>query len=180
MQTMTEEHIISECIKGNPMAQRQLYEGFAPKMYGVCLRYADRPEEAQDILQDGFVKVFEKLKSYQSKGSFEGWIRRIVVNTALDHIRKEKKRQMDQSWDDVDYKLADDQDIESNLAAEDLLKVLHEIPVGYRTVFNMYVIEGYNHREIAKELGISENTSKSQLSRAKSHLKKLIVELNLD
>jgi RNA polymerase sigma-70 factor (ECF subfamily) len=140
-------------------------------MLGVCMRYAKNTEQAEDVLQDGFVKVFNKLKDFKSEGSLEGWIRRIMVNTALDQIRKEAKFQSDLNIDDVGYKIENNELIVEHLMAEDLMKMVQAMPVGYRIVFNMFAIEGYAHSEIAEKLGISENTSKSQYSRARAYLR---------
>lgn len=167
---MSDEQLISDCLAGKPSAQKALYERFSRKMMGVCMRYADSYEEAQDVLQDAFVKVFEKLGTYSGNGSFEGWVRRIFVNTSLDHYRKSKMERQMQDIDDVGYALASGEDIISDITANDLLEILKKIPPGYRMVFNLYVIEGYSHKEIAEELNITENTSKSQFSRARTYL----------
>lgn len=158
-------------------AQRQLYERYKRVMTGVCMRYADRYEEAQDIVQNGFIKVFKKIDTFSGKGSLEGWIRRIMVNTALDHLRSNKAQRFSVNIDDVDFKLKHESIALGNLQAEDLLKLIRELPVGYRTVFNLYAIEGYSHKEIADQLEISENTSKSQYSRARALLQKKLSEL---
>lgn len=177
--SMTDEDLIKGCIKGDQLAQKTLYDRYAGKMMGVCLRYSNSNEDAADVLQDGFIKIFEKLSSYKHQGSFEGWIRRIFVNTALDHIRKHKNQRLSVDMDSVDFKIASTDDVMSTLAAEDLLKILQKIPAGYRAVFNLYAIEGYSHQEIAEELEISVNTSKSQYSRAKGFLRKIIDEQDL-
>jgi len=176
---MTDEQLIQGCIDGDRVAQKRLYEKYVGKMMGVCLRYSDNHDDASDILQEGFIKIFEKLGSYKKEGSFEGWIRRIFVNTALDHIRKNKTLKQMMEVESVEYLLPKSDSVLSDMAAEDLLGILQKIPAGYRTVFNMYVIEGYSHKEIAKELGITVNTSKSQFSRAKSFLRKIIEEQDL-
>jgi RNA polymerase sigma factor (sigma-70 family) len=171
---MTEEQLIKGCTESNAVAQKCLYETYANKMMGICLRYASDADEAQDILQDGFVKVFEKIGTFKSKGSLEGWIRRIFVNTALDNYRKTKALKQSVEIDAVEYMLPAQDFILESLAAKELLKILKMIPAGYRTVFNMYAIEGYSHKEIAEVLDISVNTSKSQYSRAKSYLRNII------
>ncbi len=177
---MTDEQLIEGCVKGDRVAQKKLYEKYAGKMMGVCLRYADSHDDATDILQDGFIKVFDKLSSYEQKGSFEGWIRRIVVNTALDHLRKNKHMRFSVDIDEAEYLApSDNDDAFSRLATEDLLNILQKIPSGYRAVFNMYVIEGYSHKEIADELDISVNTSKSQFSRAKAFLRNIVEQYDL-
>jgi len=172
--------LVKKCIDGDQRAQRVLFERFAPKMLGVCMRYSKNSEQAEDVLQDGFVKVFTKLSYYKGDGSLEGWIRRIIVNTALDQIRKNAKFQDNVALDDVDYKLELKGNVLESLAAEDLLELINEMPTGYKVVFNMFAIEGYSHKEIAVKLEVSENTSKSQYSRARAYLKKKLEELNFE
>lgn len=165
--------LIEGCLQGNRKMQQELYERFAPKMYGVCLRYAGTATEAEDILQEGFIKVFNKMGSFRSEGSFEGWIRRIFVNTAIEHFRKKTYLQpiteMEENTLEGKYLSVLD-----SLAEKDIIKLVQQLSPGYRTVFNMYVIEGYTHKQIAEILGISEGTSKSQLSRAKLILQDLV------
>jgi RNA polymerase sigma-70 factor (ECF subfamily) len=173
---MDDTTLVIECVKGNPRAQRMLFDRFSSKMLGVCLRYAKDSEQADDILQDGFVKVFTKLKDFKNEGSLEGWIRRVMVNTALDQIRKNGKTLGDVSVDDVQYKIENNDHIAEQLMAEDLLKLINSMPDGYKVVFNMFAIEGYTHNEIADTLGISESTSKSQYSRARAYLRERISE----
>jgi RNA polymerase sigma-70 factor (ECF subfamily) len=168
---MDDATLIIECVNGNPRAQRMLFDKFARKMLSVCLRYAKNEEQAEDVLQDGFVKVFVKLKDFKSEGSLEGWIRRIMVNTALDQIRKNNKQLGDTNIDDVGYKIENNDFIVEKMMAEDLMKMVQAMPDGYKVVFNMFAIEGYSHGEIADTLGISENTSKSQYSRARAYLR---------
>jgi len=168
---MDEQNIIDACLKGNPVAQRKLFEMFAPKMLGVCLRYMKTHDEAEDVLQDAFVKIFTKLFDYKNNGSLEGWIRRIVVNTALDQLRKNTKFAHSYDIADMEYKLENSDYMFESLVAQDLMKLVNAMPDGYRVVFNMFAIEGYSHKEIAETLGVSENTSKSQYSRARSYLK---------
>jgi RNA polymerase sigma-70 factor (ECF subfamily) len=177
---MDEIALVQKCIEGDPRAQRMLFDRFAPKMLGVCIRYTKDVEQAEDVLQDGFVKVFTKLDHYNGVGSLEGWIRRIMVNTALDQIRKNLKFQDDIAIDQVDYKLEADGFILEGMMEEDLLRMINEMPVGYKTVFNMFAIEGYSHKEIADQMGISENTSKSQYSRARAFLKAKLEELGIE
>jgi len=174
---MSEEEMIKRCLKNDPLAQRTLYDKLGPKMMGVCLRYMMNVEEAQDVLQDGFIKIFEKLGAYSGTGSFEGWVRRIFVNTALDAIRKNKNLKHQTQIDDVAYALKSNDFIFETLVAEDLMKVLQQLPLGYKTVFNLYAIEGYSHKEVAEKMNITVNTSKSQFSRAKAMLRELIIEL---
>jgi RNA polymerase sigma-70 factor (ECF subfamily) len=176
---MNNEQLIEECVKGNARAQKMLYEKFGPKLFAVCNRYASNYEESQDVLQDGFVKIFEKLSSYKGEGSFEGWMRRIVVNTALDAIRKNQKLKFNVDVDTVTNQLSTDQTILGELAAADLLKLLQKLPLGYRTIFNLYAIEGFSHKEIAEQLDITISTSKSQFSRAKAILREILEKQNV-
>jgi len=174
---MTEELLVNKCLEKDPMAQKLFYETYSRKMMGVCLRYSKDKYEAQDILQMGFIKVFEKLDMYKSSGSLEGWIRRVIVNTALDNIRKNKKFDDNVEMEKVDYQLQiDTENGLDELKAQDLLKIIQGIPTGFRTVFNLYAIEGYTHKEIAEQLNISVNTSKSQYSRARAYLQKIIIK----
>ncbi len=160
-------------MQGNRRMQEELYKRFSPRMYAVCLRYAGNAEEAEDILQEGFIKVFKKLDSFRSEGSFEGWVRRIFVNTAIEQFRR--KRYLlpvtEKEENTVEGKYLS---IMDELAEKDILALVTELSPGYRTVFNMYVVEGYTHKEIADMLGISEGTSKSQLSRAKVILQDMV------
>lgn len=153
--------------------QEELYRRFSPRMYAVCLRYAGRTEEAEDILQEGFIKVFKKMDSFRGDGSFEGWMRRIFVNTAIEHFRRKKYlmpvTEKEENTIEGKYTSALD-----DLGVKDVLALIQELSPGYRTVFNLYVVEGYTHREIADMLGISEGTSKSQLSRAKVILQDMV------
>lgn len=169
----TESDLINGCLKGDRRIQEELYRRFSPKMYAVCLRYAGNAEEAQDILQEGFIKVFKKLDSFRSEGSFEGWIRRIFVNTAIEHFRRKRYLMpvTEKEENTIEGKYLS---VLDNLAAADIMALVQELSPGYRTVFNMYVIEGYSHKEIGDILGISEGTSKSQLSRAKVILQDMV------
>jgi RNA polymerase sigma-70 factor (ECF subfamily) len=174
------EQLVKKCLEKDPLAQKLLFDSFSKKMMGVCLRYSQDQEEAQDVLQMGFIKVFEKLHMYSSEGSLEGWIRKVIVNTALDNIRKNKKFNDNIELDKVDFQL--DNKSETGLealSAKDLLRIIQEMPPGFRTVFNLYAIEGYSHKEIAEQLGITVSTSKSQYSRARVYLQKIIIEENI-
>src|SRR5687768_7707093 len=169
----SDSDLIEGCIRGDRKMQYELYQRYAPKMYGVCLRYAANAEEAEDILQEGFIKVFRKIGSYRGDGSFEGWIRRIFVNTAIEHFRKKSYLQpiTEQEESSIEGKYVS---VLDSLAENDIIKLIQQLSPGYRTVFNMYVIEGYTHKQIADVLKISEGTSKSQLSRAKLILQELV------
>jgi RNA polymerase sigma-70 factor (ECF subfamily) len=153
--------------------QEELYRRFSPRMYGVCLRYAGNAEEAEDILQEGIIKIYKKLNSYRGEGSFEGWIRRIFVNTAIEHFRKKTYQQPITEKHETTVE-AQYLSVLDELAEKDILKLIQELSPGYRTVFNLYVVEGYTHKEIGDMLNISEGTSKSQLSRAKLVLQDLV------
>jgi RNA polymerase sigma-70 factor (ECF subfamily) len=170
---ISESDLIEGCLKGNRQMQYELYERFASKMFGVCLRYAANTEEAEDILQEGFIKIFKKMGSYRGDGSFEGWIRRIFVNTAIEQFRKKTYLQpiTEQEESTIEGKYIS---VLDHLAEKDIIQLIQKLSPGYRTVFNMYVIEGYTHKQIAEALGISEGTSKSQLSRAKLILQDLV------
>lgn len=156
--------------------QEELYRRFAPKMYAVCLRYANNADDAQDLLQEGFIKVFRNLHRFRAEGSFEGWVRRVFVNTSIEHFRK-KSAQLS-SVSEKEENTIEDADISAldTLAEKDIINIVQELSPGYRTVFNLYVVEGYSHKEIGEMLGISEGTSKSQLARAKSILQKKVTQ----
>lgn len=172
-QIFSDSDLIEGCIRGDRKLQYELYQRYAPKMYGVCLRYAGNAEEAEDILQEGFIKIFNKIGSYRGEGSFEGWIRRIFVNTAIEHFRKKTYLQpiTETEENTVEGKYLS---VLDSLAEKDIIQLVQQLSPGYRTVFNMYVVEGYTHKQIAEVLGISEGTSKSQLSRAKLILQDLV------
>lgn len=175
----SEEELIDECIAGNALAQEQLFKRFSRKMLGVCLRYAQCEEEAEDIFQEAFIKVFRNLHSFRRECPLEAWIRRIMVNTALKFIRKNHNQKETASLDEV-LEIPDEgvEHVTDKLDREDMLKMVESLPDGYRMVFNLYAFEGYSHKEIADQLGISENTSKSQLSRARKHLQNLLLKSN--
>lgn len=154
--------------------QEELYRRFSPKMYAVCLRYAGNSDDARDLLQEGFIKVYKNLHRFRAEGSFEGWMRRVFVNTSIEYFRK-KSIQLS-SVSDKEENTIEDADISAidALAEKDIINIIQELSPGYRAVFNLYVVEGYSHKEISEMLGISEGTSKSQLARAKSVLQKKI------
>jgi RNA polymerase sigma-70 factor (ECF subfamily) len=171
-------NVINGCVEGKRSSQKELYSFYAPKMYNVCLRYAGNQSDAEDILQDGFVKLFNNLHKFRGEGSFDGWIRRIFVNTAIESIRRNKIT-----------KLAINEDVENStidtrnsplegLLHKDILNTANVLSEGYKTVFNMYAVEGYSHKEIADKLGITESTSKSQFSRAKAILRSVLLNEN--
>jgi RNA polymerase sigma-70 factor (ECF subfamily) len=174
---LSDKEIIDGCLRNEPYFQKILYDKYAKKMYGICLRFAKNRYEADDILQEAFVKIFKNLSRFTHSGSFEGWIRRTFVNTSINYYKKHSKynqtQNIDEQWD-----------LSSNLenpvqkiSAEDLLTLINELPDGYRMVFNLFIIEGYSHGEISEMMGISEGTSKSQLARARKTLQRKIEEL---
>ena len=174
---MTETELITACRQGSSRAQKQLYEQFSSLMLSVCLRYLRRREDAEEALIVGFTKVFRALDQYRHEGSFEGWIRRIVVNEALGMLRR--KEPLHLAIDDLTYDVpAVAATAESQLSADDMLALLAGLPAGYRTVFNLYALEGYSHPEIGELLGISEGTSKSQLSKARGMLQRRLAVAN--
>jgi RNA polymerase sigma factor (sigma-70 family) len=169
------EKIIKGCLAGDRRDQELLYRRHAAKLYAVCLQYSGNEEEARDILQEGFIKIFENLNHYKHEGSFEGWMRRITVNTALEKFRKKHSLYR---VDDIDLIPEPDADPDNQdyagLEAADLLEIIRELPPKYRVVFNLYAIEGYSHKEIGKMVNISEGTSKSNLSRARVILQRRV------
>jgi len=169
---MTEEQLIASCKRQDRKAQKLLYERYSPKMFGVCRRYLKTYEDAEDVLIGGFYKVMSKIDMYKGKGSFEGWIRRIIVNESLMFLRK--KHNFNLTVEISNIEIPSQVSVEDSLAAEDIMKLLDKLPTGYRTIFNLYVIEGFKHREIAEQLNISINTSKSQLILAKKRMQALV------
>ena len=162
--------LASLCAKGDRSAQKRLYDKLAPKMFAVCLRYMGEREAAEDILQDGFVTLFSKIESYSGEGSFEGWARKIFVNTALMSLRKNDVLKQSEDLEVAWGVSSPEASAVQNVSYKELLGLIAKLPTGFRTVFNMYVIEGYSHKEIGEALGISENTSRSQLMRARTML----------
>ena len=172
---MNESQIIAGCKNGDAHAQKQLYERYKGKMMGVCLRYASNRAEAHDIFQEGFIKVFRDLHQYQPVGAFGAWIRRVMINTALKHIRREKRHLFTPiEVSDIEDTYQTNEDVFSSFREKALLKMVQQLPEGYRMVFNLYVIEGYSHKEIAEQLEVSLSTSKTQLRKAKGALRKMI------
>lgn len=174
--SLNEKELIQGCRQGQEKARRRLYELYAGRMLGLCRRYVGDRDTAEDIMIQGFMRVFERIAQYSGEGSFEGWMKRIMINEALGYLRKAKTMYLE-----VDIEKAEQEPdfgfLESHLEAAELLAMIDRMPPGYKTVFNLYAIEGYNHREIGTLLGISENTSKSQLSRARMYLQQQLLEL---
>lgn len=177
---MENRELIKACKKQDTNAQRELYETYAPRMMGLCMMYCKNSDAAQDMLHDGFIKVFTQIKKYSGRGSFEGWMRRVFVNTILENFRKEKRKLQLISEMEVLEEEVMDENLErlfdDNITEQTLLEMIQELPDGYRTVFSLYIFEDMSHREIAKQLGIKEAASRSQYSRAKSSLKEKINE----
>lgn len=173
---LNEQQTIALCKQGNRAAQKVLYDSLSPKMFAVCLRYMGDRDLAEDTLQEGFITLFSKLETYSGEGSFEGWARKIFVNTALMSLRKndvlKQSGEIESAWNVT----SEDTTAIQNISYKELMKMIAGLPPGFRTVFNMFVIEGYNHKEIGDALGISEATSRSQLQRARVMLQKKIKE----
>lgn len=168
--------LIESCIKGDRASQKALYDRLAPRMFPLCMRYIGDRILAEDILQDGFVTLFTRLGDYKGEGSFEGWARRIFVTTALMSLRKKDALKMSDELDLARGMKADTVSQIQNIGYKELMKLVMSLPPGFRTVFNMYAIEGYSHKEIGEILGISETTSRTQLSRARQLLQNRIKE----
>lgn len=174
-----EHELIEGCRRQNRQAQQALYELYSGKMYALCCRYVKDKMEAEDVLVVAFTKIFERIHQYKGDGSFEGWIRRVMVNESLGFLRKNKNMYVETDIEAAEREPNYEQ-LDSALEAEDLMKLIEGLPTGYRVVFNLYAIDGYSHQEIAEQLGINENTSKSQLSRARVLLQKRLLELDND
>ena len=165
---MENRELIAACKKQDTNAQRELYETYAPRLLGLCMMYCKDSDTAQDMLHDGFLKVFTQIKKYSGRGSFEGWMRRVFVNTILEHFSKEKRKlQIVSEMEEVQEEVMDEnleRLFNDSITEETLLKMIQELPIGYRTVFSLYVFEDMSHRQIAKQLGIKEAASRSQYS----------------
>jgi RNA polymerase sigma-70 factor (ECF subfamily) len=172
---MTEQAIISGCLHNDPAAQRELYNRYSPKMLSVCYRFGQSREDAEDMLQEGFIKVFTQIHTFQNKGAFEGWIRRIIVHTCINFLKKHKKFS-----ESVDLSYADavqvrEETIPSIMQARQIIECIRLLPVGYRTVLILYALEGYSHKEIGEMLDIEESTSRSQYTRSKAMLEMILI-----
>jgi RNA polymerase sigma-70 factor (ECF subfamily) len=172
-----DKSFIDKLRNNDEKAQQAFYQKLAPKMYGICLRFAADRAEADDILQEGFIRVFTHLKDFRGDGSLEGWVRRTIVNTAINFYKKRIKRGLSTDLGQVKELTDQSSQIIERMAADELLELISSLPDGYRTVFNLNIIEGYTHKEIGEMLDISENTSKSQLSRARASLQKKLKAL---
>ncbi len=173
---MTEEELLKGCIEERQDCQRELYKRFAGKMMVVCIRYAKNKLEAEDMLQEGFIKVFDNIGKFKQEGSLEGWVRRIMVNTALNKIRANKMQF--EEMGDSSFQFADnDANIIDKLSEIAILNIISQLPNGYKYVFNMFAIEGFTHKEIADQLGIEEASSRSQYAKARKYLQNQIIQL---
>jgi RNA polymerase sigma-70 factor (ECF subfamily) len=174
-----EQQLIAECIKGKSWAQKAIYDRYAATMMSVCVRYVTDRETARDLLQDGFIKLFAKIESYSGTGAFGGWVRRIFVTTALEHLRRNDALRQSANIDDVGFSIQnDDISVLDKISADDIMNCISTLSTGYRTVFNLYAIEGYSHAEIGEMLKISEATSRSQFMRARKVLQNNIISLH--
>ncbi len=172
---MSENDLIDRCLKNERSAQKELYDKYKVEMYGVCRRYIKNDLDAEDAMIQGFYKALTRLEQYRGTGNFGGWLRRIMVNESLMYLRKYN---LNLSLEKAEQVVSKEVNVEQTFAEQDILKLLDRLPAGYRTVFNLYAIEGFSHKEIAEELGISVNTSKSQLLKARKRLQELLTELN--
>jgi RNA polymerase sigma-70 factor (ECF subfamily) len=165
-----EEHLlVKRCLQGKAQAQRLLYERFKGRLFGLCLRYADSEDEALDMLQEGFIKVFRDLHQFRGEGPLEAWLRRVVVNAAISRLRKKTwVKETDFDWDQLPEQV--EEYTPDSMDVEEVIRLIQQLPKGFRTVFNLYAVEGYSHREIAQILGIAESTSRSQYQRARKML----------
>ncbi|MBN2745741.1 MAG: RNA polymerase sigma factor [Bacteroidales bacterium] len=173
--------LYQRCLSGERAAQEKLYKIYAPIMYGICLRYTKDQDEAKDVLQEAFIKIFTNIDGFRGEGSFEGWMKRIVINTSLNNYYKSKKEISDKNFDDIretDIQHDEEDNLEElRFNKTEMLEAIQKLPDGYKQIFNMYVFEKYKHREIAELLNISVNTSKSQLSKARTYLQKTLIRM---
>lgn len=173
---MSETALIEDCINNSAVAQRELYNRFSGILFGICYRYAFCRQDAEDILQEGFIKIFTKISSFENKGNFEGWMKRVMVHTCINYLKKNKKFEDIISLDAVFHLEVKEESIASKLLGKQVMECLRLLPIGYRTVINLYAIEGYNHKEIGEMLEIGESTSRSQYIRGKNVLESILVE----
>lgn len=176
---MDYQQLIKNCLKRKPEAQKMLYEHFSPSMLGVCFRYTKSVNDAEEVLQVGFIKVFERLDQYKGKGELGGWIRKIMINTALNYLKTRQQYRYDLSFEEMPLHVVSTENPEMNLRAKELAELIRQLPTGYQTIFNLHAVEGYKHTEIATMLGISEGTARSQYSRARTVLIEWIEKFSL-
>lgn len=175
--TMSDQDLVQECVKSNPAAQKVLYERYYSRMLALCLRYSDSKDDAKDSLHDGFILLFSKIESYSGKGSFEGWMRRVFVNNMLMKFRKRDVFKESVSVDDVTWNVPVKEDVFEKIGSKNIIKLISQMPQGYKVVFNMIVIEGYSYKEVAQKLNVSEVSVRSQLSRGRMWLKERILKM---
>jgi RNA polymerase sigma factor (sigma-70 family) len=173
---MTEQSIIAGCLHNDATAQRELFNTYSPKMLSVCYRFAHNREDAEDMLQEGFIKVFTQIHTFQNKGSFEGWIRRIMVHTSINFLKKYKKFSESLDLTSAENLAAQEESIASIMQSKQVVECIRLLPIGYKTVLNLFAIEGYSHREISTLLDIEESTSRSQYTRAKTMLSNILIK----
>jgi len=173
---MMEQTLIAGCLQNDAAAQRELYNHYSPKMLSVCYRFAHNREDAEDMLQEGFIKVFTQMHTFQNKGAFEGWIRRIIVHTCINFLKKHKKFADSVELDYANSINVKEESLPSLMQAKQIVEAIRLLPIGYRTVLNLYAIEGYSHKEIGEMLDIQESTSRSQFTRAKVLLEQVLVK----
>jgi RNA polymerase sigma-70 factor (ECF subfamily) len=173
---MTDEALISGCLHNDPASQRELYNRYSPKMLSVCYRFAQNREDAEDMLQEGFIKIFTQIHTFKNKGVFEGWIRRIIVHTCINFLKKYKKFSDNTDLNNAASLQIKEETLPSLMQAKQVVECIRLLPVGYRTVLNLYAIEGYSHKEIADILDIEESTSRSQYTRSKNMLEIMLVK----
>ncbi|TAH10108.1 MAG: sigma-70 family RNA polymerase sigma factor [Sphingobacteriia bacterium] len=173
---MTEQAILVGCLQNDPSAQRELYNRYSPKMLSVCYRFGQNREDAEDMLQEGFIKIFTQIHTFQNKGAFEGWVRRIIVHTCINFLKKNKKFNENIDLEHAGYLEVKEETMPSIMQARQIIECIRLLPLGYRTVLNLYALEGYSHKEIGEMLDIEESTSRSQFTRAKSMLEMILVK----
>jgi RNA polymerase sigma factor (sigma-70 family) len=177
---MTDEELVALCIRGNHEAQRELWNRFSRKMMSVCMRYVGNKNDAEDVLQEGFIKAFQNLKQWKGDGPLGGWMRSIMVNTALTHLRKQQRWNMESGDIERVEQPSDEMDAMKQMQEQEIIQLIASMPAGYRTVFNLYAIEGYAHQEIAMQLSISESTSKTQFLKARNWIQKRLTKKELE
>lgn len=173
---MKEQAIIEGCLQKDPLAQRELFNRYSPKMLGVCNRFASCREDAEDMLQEGFIKIFAQIHTFEGKGAFEGWIRRIIVHTCINFLKRYKKFSDNIKLEHAEDLHYEEESFSSIMQGRQVMETLGKLPFGYRTVLNLYAIEGYSHKEIGEMLEVGESTSRSQYTRAKGMLKNMLVK----
>jgi RNA polymerase sigma factor (sigma-70 family) len=176
---MTEEAILQGCLENNAAAQKTLYEKYSAKMLVVCYRYAHNREDAEDMLQEGFIKVFSQIHTFENRGALEGWIRRIIVHTCINNLKKNKRFNESVDLIHATSVMIREENIPSVIQAKEVIECIRMLPIGYRTVLNLYAIEGFSHKEIAVMLDIEESTSRSQYTRSKAMLEDILIRKNI-